>query len=950
MTIHDKTGVAGMMRNAVFVVCAAMSAFAVADGVTYGTLPAADADGRITLTESVEVADAEDAATLAAAKSLVIPEGMTLRYTSSEPLALSAAVSGAGVFAATNAGTITISADNSGLVSPGHFSFAATPVVVTDEHGLGGAESDAATFIGDLPAGNLLFAGTSTVFTNYAPIMLYKTKDKGFYRFGSDSVERTLVQAASFTATTVNSETHLYFTHNVEFIAGKLSVGYHPRFYREGDGTVRIGGDVDAEFGPSGQAIVYFYDLRLACRSLLSRNGLSPDAARNIIFERENCLSAETPLRPYRNSMDGGAFFNLNGFSQTVASLQQIGDTSYNGSIIASDAPATLTAVGTATGAQTVQYKILGPISYHHSTPWRTTFARYPLEATGALTVSDGEVAFTDGSGWAGDQVTVKSGGTLTCKSEVSLNSGSHVLTVEPGGTLHVEDGVLLMVRSATFGSVALDAATVYTLDEVRSLLDSSDGITLTGTGSIQTGATSVSGEWNGWPAAATEVAIPDGTTVEITDDDVDAVMALDKIVAGAGVKVVCRTKARTLNLKASVLGGAAFEFYDAGTVVISGDNSGLISPAGFSFSNTVAIVSNRFGLGGDRAAAARFCPAAPCTENISDLLFVGDAVTNDCPLAFNYAFRIGHIDPEVRFVQNADITQENGASSPWHRNAMYTNDFTIASNATFSATVLRALNGAVFRIEPGATLNTGIGNFGSGTYYIGGKITGQLAIEQCMYRFVFERAEALEVSECRFYDGSHKTFFFDLNGFDQTLPRVIGNQYTNTNQQCFDVTSATPATLTLNGAAGRDCGAAIRCLGAASLTYSGASTQTVGMAVSTTTGALTVNSGAIALEHGYRWLGTNVCVNGGSLIVRPTASADTFGTASETMAALHVNTPGTLELQSEVDVPTVRSVEVDGVELDSGTYSAANCGWITGPGSIRVLRGPRRSLRVIIR
>lgn len=920
-----------------------------ADTTEYGVLPAADASGTIALTKNVKVESDADVSALAAAKSLEIPEDVTLLYASGKPLALSASVSGAGVFKATSAGTVTISADNSGLVAPGHFSFESTPVVVTDEHGLGGAESGAAEFIGDLPKGNLSFSGASSVFTNYAPIAIQKQGGAGNFYFGSGAADRYLVQAASFSAM-ASAEAHLYFTHNVEFIAGKLTAGAHPRFYQDGAGDVRIGDAVDMELGPNGQAIVYFNNLHLGCRSLLAKNGLSPDASRNIIFERENCLSAETPLRPYGNAMDN-TFFNLNGYSQTIACLRQLNIRSNNGSILASAEPVTLTAAGTATGAETVQFEFRGPISYHHNTPWQTTFSRYRLKSTGALTVSAGTVAFANDSGWDGDAVTVKSGGTLSCDSEASLNSGRHVLSVEAGGTLHVADGVTLKLKSATFGSVSLEPATVYTLDEVRALLVSADGITLTGSGCIQTGAASIAGEWTGWPKAgtATTATMPDGTVAEITDENVDDVMALTEIKAGEGVKIVSHTSGRVLDLKASVSGGASFVFHDAGTVVLSGDNSGLISPGGFAFSNTTVVVSNRFGLGGARTAAATFCPAAPCAKNFSTLFFGGDAVTNNAPLSFDYGFRMGHLDPDVRFVQNAEVTQDHGSAID-HQYAGITNDFTIASNCTISVNTLRLLNGAAIRIPVGATLYNGNANLGSGFYYIDGKVTGGLAIEQCLTRFVFGRSETLEVTECRFYDGSNKSFFFDLNGYDQTLPRVIGNQYTNKYQQCFDVVSETPATLTLNGAADRDSGAAIRCLGAASLTYSGASTQTVGLAVSTTTGSLTVNSGAIALEHGAQWLGTNVFVNGGSLIVRPTASADTFGPASSTMTVLHMNDSGILELQSSSSTSAVRSAVIDGIEIDSGTYSSKNCGWIAGDGAIRVLRGPRRSLRIIIR
>jgi hypothetical protein len=94
-------------------------------------LPPADENGKITLSESATVDDAEGAAALAAARAIELAQGVTLTYTASAPLELSATVSGSGVFAANSSGQITLSADNSALIAPGHFAFSNTPVLVT---------------------------------------------------------------------------------------------------------------------------------------------------------------------------------------------------------------------------------------------------------------------------------------------------------------------------------------------------------------------------------------------------------------------------------------------------------------------------------------------------------------------------------------------------------------------------------------------------------------------------------------------------------------------------------------------------------------------------------------------------------------------------------------------------------------------------------------------------
>ena len=117
------------------------------------------------------------------------------------------------------------------------------------------------------------------------------------------------------------------------------------------------------------------------------------------------------------------------------------------------------------------------------------------------------------------------------------------------------------------------------------------------------------------------------------------------------------------------------------------------------------------------------------------------------------------------------------------------------------------------------------------------------------------------------FYDGSSSTFRFDLNGYSQTAASIAGNQYgqkdyqaTNPDSYSFTVTSATPATLTLDGTSSRS--ELVKVIDQASLTYAGTATQTIGYATSTTKGTLTVDSGAIRLERNAKWLGTNVVLS----------------------------------------------------------------------------------------
>ncbi|MBR2982150.1 MAG: hypothetical protein IKC80_02850, partial [Kiritimatiellae bacterium] len=302
------------MTNGICALAFASAVFSCAAGALPDTV-----DGVISVEGEVTVADSAGAARLAAASEIVLAEGSTLSYTASDSLTLSAKVSGSGVLSAVDSGEVTLSGDNSGLVAPGHFAFKGTPVVVASETGLGGGASGAATFSGNVTNGMLRFVGESSVFTNYAPIVMSTTGTSSFY-FGSESEERHLVQAAPFAART-DGENNFYFKHNVEFINGTFEVNSHARLRREGAGVVRLGNGVDAVLGEAfRQAIVYFSNLKIACESVVAPYGISPDTVRNIVFERANCLGASCVLRPYETWHNQSSWaFNLNGFDQVVS-------------------------------------------------------------------------------------------------------------------------------------------------------------------------------------------------------------------------------------------------------------------------------------------------------------------------------------------------------------------------------------------------------------------------------------------------------------------------------------------------------------------------------------------------------------------------------------------------------------------------------------------------------
>ena len=81
---------------------------------------------------------------------------------------------------------------------------------------------------------------------------------------------------------------------------------------------------------------------------------------------------------------------------------------------------------------------------------------------------------------------------------------------------------------------------------------------------------------------------------------------------------------------------------------------------------------------------------------------------------------------------------------------------------------------------------------------------------------------------------------------------------------------------------------------------------------------------------------------------MRDSAITNTFGTGRETTPNLVISGGSKIVLESDEAIPSVRTATVDGERLDRGVYSRANCGWIDGPGSLRVHVGTGGAILLI--
>lgn len=182
---------------------------------------------------------------------------------------------------------------------------------------------------------------------------------------------------------------------------------------------------------------------------------------------------------------------------------------------------------------------------------------------------------------------------------------------------------------------------------------------------------------------------------------------------------------------------------------------------------------------------------------------------------------------------------------------------------------------------------------------------------------------------------------WIDLRGYDQTArdaltvdPEGLADAQKGYGYDAMFVTSETPATLKLTGAATACTTHNLNFRGAASLHYAGTGRLALTNTASTTTGSLTVSSGEVALLAGARWGScTNVVVSGSGRLTLDAAVAASGAFSRE--ATVRVDGDGALAIPAGETV-TVKYLYRDGEGVFSGLYRD---GFVTGGGTLRVRR-----------
>lgn len=196
-----------------------------------------------------------------------------------------------------------------------------------------------------------------------------------------------------------------------------------------------------------------------------------------------------------------------------------------------------------------------------------------------------------------------------------------------------------------------------------------------------------------------------------------------------------------------------------------------------------------------------------------------------------------------------------------------------------------------------------------------------------------------------------------DLNGYDQQVVRLYRTwwPWTNANAPYLTaygrVTSETPATLTVATDEKYEDWIPLAFEGAAGLRFNAAGTLAFTNRLCTTTGPLEALRGTVRFLAGSGWTSSsNVVINGGTISVAAGAGATAFGTDGKSIVDL-VRDAGTLDI-AEGEQPAVRTLGftkpngrigyfTPGVYggPDAGLADAWTLDWMTGKGTLRVLR-----------
>ena len=931
---------------------------------------------------------------------IVLGLGSTVTCANTTRLNLSAALSGMGTFRIVdNAAGVTILGDNSKLASPGAFWIENSNVAVSNQFGLGSAKTGAATVYFGLDRALTFGLADSHHFTNNVAIQ-YKglaadSKNRPYIFFGSASSDDYLVQNADFLHQAPGGASilqRIYFQNNVEFISGTFGTTVDAAFssgIKDAASSVRFSGSTFVCIGnPAGAGqtwYVYGSGYHWAHGGGTHIGAFQHDTGTDFI-EADGLFAEPAAEYPslywksyaqtqttYQNMLDlGGHDLVVRGIS-SASSLTEA-NTTYTRATSAT--PATMTLVGNDAAVSNLGApEFSGKVSVTVDNNATNRFVHKVSSPDGTLTVRSGTLVYQWKGGWDGTATAIE-GGTLVCDCPEAFSGGRSTLSVTGGKLELTANCPNVFFASATIGgtTLELDSYTFKTLREQYGL-----GEYLVGDDAAELCVIGEAGEWTGWPTEPGATAkIPRDRTVTITDADLANVAQLGKIELGLNSKLVCANTA-ALAIACPISGYGQIRIVDnAAGVTLLGDNSRLVSPGAFWIENSNVAVSNRFGLGSFRTGAATvyFGIDRKLTFGLGD----SNSFTNNVAIKYQAVASAGSSDAVCYFgsastdeylVQNADFlslasTVSYGKQAPRPTgNVEFLGKFGLSTGTTSTMYIIAASD-AVIRFGKTCTFVTPTGDklnvwlYGAqhphGARWIydsdNGAQMGAVSWNIGTVRPGRENAwgdAATTLTQLYYFRNLQSAWYYqsilDLDGKNvacnsfgcQSYEKVVDrSDYTG----CAIVTSGVASVLTLAAKSAMWRWEPLMFRGAAGFRYAGVGTNLFVGVTSDSTGSYRVSSGVSGFDWGAKWGGADITVDGTGTLYVGAESAGVFGTKAEVKAkkvVLNLKDSGKLYLEGGANC-VYEAFRGDGSHIARGTYTAANCDWIEGEGSLRIL------------
>ena len=434
---------------------------------------------------------------------------------------------------------------------------------------------------------------------------------------------------------------------------------------------------------------------------------------------------------------------------------------------------------------------------------------------------------------------------------------------------------------------------------------------------------------WTGWPDSGIAY-IPANTEAPITADDIAKVANLEKIVFLADTSKVTYELSDAFELKTPVEGPGTFAFTSAGDVTISVDNS-LLTGA-FFFTNTTVLVAHENGLGAALSQTCHFWPGSegPYGHTLDfdngEPVFTNRVALYLHPLATK-SITFGAISSDKTLVQDADFYFARYNTNQDYMNPLFKSTVKFLRHFEYSpkawtqypySSVTSGGDGVWFMGEF-VLKSTGTWFVNSGVYHL-----GWASIVSTVNFTPYTGASVICEAENILGDMTLKPYqaksLFDLNGYNQnclTLCMYSGSGGTShmSGDPVVRFTSATPASFRITGSDTYNVNPTFS--GAAGFTKAGTGTYGLyGTGGRDTTGDLKVEKGTLKLATDFSWGGTNVTIQGGTLLI----TADAARRCLNSQADLVIATGATLEIE-EGRTERVRSLKVGDDYVTAGTY-----------------------------